>query len=391
LRWSRRRLRPGRRGHCLAPTAGTRWRTPSRWPVRRVVLCRHRLLVGLPGPGARRRAHHAGTRRCWPATSTATRPPGVALRALAELHGAGADRGLHRGHRFALPGRPVGSFGDVAVFDFSQPSALCCGEGGMLVTDDAALAAELRYLRCRTLADRRSVSVGARVPLQAGMSELTAALGLAQLSASTRSWRAASVEAHYLAQMQLRGHQAALPGADVDEVHWMLYVVHLGKRFTASACAQIVDDLATEGIEAAPVLPALCTSSLPTRSWAGSAAAAADRTHRRPRAGAAAARPSRRPRAVHRQDAEGLVAQRGRRRRHLLKHPDPWTLFPWPFHHPEPPAPTVEGLEAGTLAPYLGPGLLRCAAATMRRRPTRWRWPRCSRPRWRCRARSRTG
>ena len=37
----------------------------------------------------------------------------------------------------------------------------------------------------------------------------------------------------------------------VDEVHWMLYVVHLGKRFTASACAEIIEDLATEGIEAA--------------------------------------------------------------------------------------------------------------------------------------------
>jgi dTDP-4-amino-4,6-dideoxygalactose transaminase len=36
---------------------------------------------------------------------------------------------------------------------------------------------------------------------------------------------------------------------DVDEVHWMLYVVHLGHRFTASALAQIVDDLATEHIE----------------------------------------------------------------------------------------------------------------------------------------------
>jgi len=33
-------------------------------------------------------------------------------------------------------------------------------------------------------------------------------------------------------------------------VHWMLYLVHLGKRFTASACAQIVDDLAAEQIEA---------------------------------------------------------------------------------------------------------------------------------------------
>jgi dTDP-4-amino-4,6-dideoxygalactose transaminase len=35
----------------------------------------------------------------------------------------------------------------------------------------------------------------------------------------------------------------------VDGVHWMLFMVHLGKRFTASACAQIVEDLAEELIE----------------------------------------------------------------------------------------------------------------------------------------------
>ena len=33
-------------------------------------------------------------------------------------------------------GRLVGSFGDCAIFDFSQPGALVCGEGGMIVTDD---------------------------------------------------------------------------------------------------------------------------------------------------------------------------------------------------------------------------------------------------------------
>jgi len=34
-------------------------------------------------------------------------------------------------------------------------------------------------------------------------------------------------------------------------VHWMLYVAHLGKRFGASARAQIVEDLAACGIESA--------------------------------------------------------------------------------------------------------------------------------------------
>jgi dTDP-4-amino-4,6-dideoxygalactose transaminase len=151
-------------------------------------------------------------------------------------------------------GKPVGSFGDVSVFDFSQPSALCCGEGGMLVTDDAALAAELRYLRARSTADRRSVSVGARVPLQAPMSELTAALGLAQLARIDQILaRRKAVEAMYLEQMlSFEGIKPPYVAPDVDAVHWMLYVVHLGKRFGASACAQIVDDLATEQVEILP-------------------------------------------------------------------------------------------------------------------------------------------
>jgi perosamine synthetase len=76
----------------------------------------------------------------------------------------------------------VGSFGDVSVFDFSQPSAAVlrrrrhAGHRRRRAGRRAALPA------LPQLADRRSVSVGARVPLQAGISELTAALGLAQLA-----------------------------------------------------------------------------------------------------------------------------------------------------------------------------------------------------------------
>ena len=78
-------------------------------------------------------------------------------------------------------GKLVGSFGDVAIFDFSQPSALCCGQGAMLVTDDATIASEVAYLRERRIKDRSSVSIGSRVPWQCSMSELDAAVGLAQL------------------------------------------------------------------------------------------------------------------------------------------------------------------------------------------------------------------
>lgn len=175
------------------------------------------------------------------------------LRALAGEHGLKLieDSSEALGSRYL--GKGVGSFGDVSLFDFSQPSALCTGEGGMLVTDDDALVHELRYLRQRRLADRTSVSVGARVPLQAGMSELTAALGLAQLAGlEERLARRKQVEVWYHQQMQsFEGVKPPYLAENVDEVHWMLYVVHLGKRFTASARAQIIDDMRACGVETA--------------------------------------------------------------------------------------------------------------------------------------------
>ena len=177
-----------------------------------------------------------------------------ALCQLAEKHGLELIEDCSESIGSRLDGRPVGSFGELAVFDFSQPSALCCGEGGMVVTDDEALAAEIRYRRARRLKDRLSISVGARLPLQCGISELTAALGLAQLERIDDILaRRKQIEALYHEQMQtFEGIKPPHIAAGVDEVHWMLYVVHLGKRFTASARNQIVDDLDSNAIEVAP-------------------------------------------------------------------------------------------------------------------------------------------
>jgi perosamine synthetase len=176
-----------------------------------------------------------------------------ALRALADAHGLKLIEDSTEALGSRYKGRTVGSFGDVAVFDFSLPSALCTGEGGMLVTDDDELIHELRYLRQRRIADRNSVSVGSRVPLQAGMSELTAALGLAQLAElDERLALRKEAEGWYLKHMEsFEGVKPPYISVDVEEVNWMLYVVHLGKRFTLSARAQMIDDLAASGIETA--------------------------------------------------------------------------------------------------------------------------------------------
>lgn len=174
------------------------------------------------------------------------------LRELADAQGLALieDSTEAIGSRYA--GRMVGSFGDCAVFDFSTPSALCAGDGGMVVTDDDGLAAELRLLRRRELRDRSSISAGSRTPLQAPMGEFAAALGLAQLARiDDLLARRKRVEGWYLDQMRtFEGIKPPYLGTDVDEVHWMLYVVHLGARFTAGARRQIIDDLAADRIEA---------------------------------------------------------------------------------------------------------------------------------------------
>lgn len=176
------------------------------------------------------------------------------LRALADRHGIALIEDSTEALGSRYQGRKVGSFGDIAVFDFSQPSALACGDGAMVVTDDERLAIELRYLRQRSIKDRNSLSVGARVPLQAGISELTAAMGLGQLARIDELLaRRKVVEAFYRDLMNsFEGIKPPYIADDVDEVHWMVWQVHLGTRFTASARKQIVDDLNREHIEAAP-------------------------------------------------------------------------------------------------------------------------------------------
>lgn len=179
--------------------------------------------------------------------------PWAALREMATRHGLRLIEDSTEAIGSTYQGRRVGGFGDVAVFDFSQPGALTCGEGGMVLTDDAELASRIRALRSRRLDERFSVVIGNSVPYQAGMNEMTAALGLTQLGRIDRILeRRKVVEQRYYDYVKsFEGIKDPYIGPDVTEVNWFLYLVHLGTRFTKSSRDAIVNDLATEKIEAA--------------------------------------------------------------------------------------------------------------------------------------------
>lgn len=149
-------------------------------------------------------------------------------------------------------GQLVGSFGNCAIFDLTQPGPLSAGECGMVVTDDVDLVARLRNFRARRLAERNSVVVSEYPPYRAEISDLQAALGLVQLNRLDGILeRRKIVEEYYDDHIQsFEGIKPPYLAPDVDEAHWMLYLVHLGTRFSRSSRDAIIQDLGTEQIEA---------------------------------------------------------------------------------------------------------------------------------------------
>jgi dTDP-4-amino-4,6-dideoxygalactose transaminase len=179
--------------------------------------------------------------------------PWAELRSLADKHGLILIEDSTEAIGSRYKGEIVGSFGDCAVFDFSEPSPMTCGEGGMVVTDDIDIAVALRRHRAHRVEERASVVVSASAPYQAGMSDLTAALGLAQLQRIEEilEQRRFIEHLYYKHVKSFEGIKDPYIGPDVTEVNWFLYIVHLGTRFSRSSRDAIVDDLRVEQVEAA--------------------------------------------------------------------------------------------------------------------------------------------
>ena len=76
--------------------------------------------------------------------------------------------------------RPCGSFGDISTFSFYPNKHITTGEGGMIVTDDQALADKCRSLRNLCFQPQKRF-VHEELGWNMRMTNLQAALGLAQL------------------------------------------------------------------------------------------------------------------------------------------------------------------------------------------------------------------
>ncbi|HEY4324118.1 MAG TPA: DegT/DnrJ/EryC1/StrS family aminotransferase [Mucilaginibacter sp.] len=99
---------------------------------------------------------------------------------LAEKYGLFIIEDAAEMHGQTYKGRPCGSFGDISTFSFYANKHITTGEGGMIVTDNEALAEKCRSLRnlCFVPAKR---FVHYELGFNFRMTNLQGALGLAQL------------------------------------------------------------------------------------------------------------------------------------------------------------------------------------------------------------------
>lgn len=82
-------------------------------------------------------------------------------------------------------GRPCGSFGDISTFSFYANKHITTGEGGMVLTNDDALAEELKSLRNLCFQPQERF-VHERLGWNFRLTNLQAALGVAQLESLSR-------------------------------------------------------------------------------------------------------------------------------------------------------------------------------------------------------------
>ena len=100
---------------------------------------------------------------------------------LAEQRGVPVIEDAAEMHGQTYRGKPCGSFGDLSVFSFYPNKLITTGEGGMIVTDDAELAESCRRFRNLFFGSGRDRFVHEGLGWNYRMTNLQAALGLAQL------------------------------------------------------------------------------------------------------------------------------------------------------------------------------------------------------------------
>jgi perosamine synthetase len=179
-----------------------------------------------------------------------------ALQAIARRRGLFLLEDAAQAHGARYRGKPLGSLGDAGAFSFFGGKLVSTGEGGMVVTDNAAWAETARRLRNHGEDPARRYHV-TQLGYNYRLSNVAAAIGVAQLEhfdwhVARRRANAARYRAH------LEGHPAfeiARPAPWEESVVWLTSVALAG--VTEDERDRVIAQLDRAGIETRPLFPPL--------------------------------------------------------------------------------------------------------------------------------------
>ncbi len=145
------------------------------------------------------------------------------LRALAEEHDLLIVEDAAEGHGAQIGERMAGSLGDIAAFSFYANKIVTTGEGGMLTTDDDALAARCRMLRDHAMPPQRRYWHD-EVGFNYRMTNLQAAVGVAQMERiASLIARKRAIAARYIERLSgLPGLTLPAERPGCTSVYWMV-------------------------------------------------------------------------------------------------------------------------------------------------------------------------
>jgi perosamine synthetase len=153
-------------------------------------------------------------------------------------------------------GRPVGTFGDAAAFAFYPNKQMTTAEGGIIVTNDAQIAALSRSLRNQGRDDQLAWLRHTRIGYNYRLSDLHCALGLAQLERIDQLLAARSQVAAAYSRALSRIPGIVLPWRSPRaERSWFVYPIQLQGCNPRRVRDRLIEGLRARGIPSRAYFP----------------------------------------------------------------------------------------------------------------------------------------
>ncbi|OHB81343.1 MAG: polysaccharide biosynthesis protein [Planctomycetes bacterium RBG_19FT_COMBO_48_8] len=156
----------------------------------------------------------------------------------------------------ALNGKKVGTFGTMSVFGFYPNKQITTGEGGMILTDDDALADMCVSLRNQGRGKNAGWLAHERLGYNYRLSDINCALGIVQLSRIDEIKAKRRQVAEWYRQMLADEDRLIVPAEPADcDMSWFVFVVRLAEGFTMEQRDRILQQMRSQNIQVGNYFP----------------------------------------------------------------------------------------------------------------------------------------